>query len=49
MHHLNGPTERRLLTTAAALRAALEEPFRVTLPEGAELDAALERLIARAA
>ena len=49
VHHVNGDTERRVLTSAADLRAALEDAFRVTLPDGPELDAALERLIARAA
>jgi N-hydroxyarylamine O-acetyltransferase len=43
VHHVNGGTERRLLTSADELRAALEETFRVTLPEGLELHAALER------
>jgi N-hydroxyarylamine O-acetyltransferase len=49
VHHANGETERRLLTSAAALRAVLEGEFRLALPDGPELDAALERLIARAA
>ena len=42
-HYLNGGTERRLLTSAAELRAVLEETFRVSLPAGAELEAALAR------
>ena len=49
VYHVNGQTERRVLSSAAALRAALEDAFRLTLPEGPELDAALERLVARAA
>jgi N-hydroxyarylamine O-acetyltransferase len=49
VHHVTGETDRRVLATAAALRAALEDAFQLTLPEGPELDAALERLIARAA
>jgi N-hydroxyarylamine O-acetyltransferase len=43
VHHVNGITERRLLTSTGELRAALEETFRVALPEGPELHAALER------
>jgi N-hydroxyarylamine O-acetyltransferase len=42
-HHMNGKTERRLLTSAAELRIALEKTFRVILPAGAELEAALAR------
>jgi N-hydroxyarylamine O-acetyltransferase len=44
VHHVNGGTERRLLTTTGELRRALEDTFRVTLPEGPELEAALERV-----
>lgn len=47
IHHVHGGTERRLLTSTGELRAALEETFRVTLPEGPELQAALERVIMR--
>jgi N-hydroxyarylamine O-acetyltransferase len=49
VHHVNGQTERRVLSSAAGVRAALEDAFRLTLPVGPELDAALERLVARAA
>lgn len=49
VHAIDGPTERRTLTSGDALRAALEGTFRVTVPEGPELQAALERIIARAA
>jgi N-hydroxyarylamine O-acetyltransferase len=49
VHLRDGTTERRKLTSSAALRAALEDTFRLTLPEGPELQAALERLITRAA
>ena len=49
VHHTNGTTERRLLTTVAELRSTLEEVIRVTLPDAPELTAALERLTARAA
>jgi len=49
IHYVNGGTERRLLTSTGELRAALEETFRVTLPSGPELQAALERVITRCA
>ena len=49
VHHLNGRTERRVLTSAADVRAALEDAFRLTLPAGPELDAALERVVGRVA
>jgi N-hydroxyarylamine O-acetyltransferase len=49
VHHLNGATEHRTLTTVGELRAALEGMFGLTLPIGAEIDAALERAIPRAA
>ena len=42
-HHLNGETKRRLLTSSAQLRDALEKTFRLTLPMGPELEAALTR------
>jgi len=47
VHHMNGGTERRLLTSTGELRAALEDTFRLTLPEGPELEAALERVVCR--
>jgi N-hydroxyarylamine O-acetyltransferase len=49
VHRMDGTTERRTLTSSDAIRAALEDTFRVTLPEGPELQAALERVITRAA
>ena len=49
VHHLDGQTERRVLASAAGLRTALEDTFRLTLPDSPELDAALERLLVRAA
>ncbi|MBW4694290.1 MAG: arylamine N-acetyltransferase [Lyngbya sp. HA4199-MV5] len=45
-HYLNGRTERQLLNTVEALRAALTDVFRLQLPAIAELDEALQRLIA---
>ena len=44
VHYVNGDTERRLLRSTEELRTTLEETFRVTLPEGPELQAALERV-----
>ena len=49
VHYMDGTTERQALTSGEAVRAALEDTFRVTLPQGPELEAALERMIARAA
>jgi N-hydroxyarylamine O-acetyltransferase len=46
VHHLNGPTEKRILASAAELRETLERDFLLTLPQAPELDAALERLTA---
>ncbi len=48
VHHLDGCTERRVLADAGELRATLEGPFGLTLPDEPGLDAALERLAARA-
>lgn len=48
-HRLRGASERRVLASAAELREVLAGPLRVKLPQGAEVEAALERLIARAA
>jgi N-hydroxyarylamine O-acetyltransferase len=49
VHRVDGRTERRQLTSAGELHAALEEVFRLTLPDAPELRHALERLVARAA
>ena len=49
VHHLDGNTERSVLATVAQLRAALEGPFGLTLPDAPELDAALARFAARSA
>ncbi len=46
---LNGGTERRLLGTAAEMRAVLAGPLGLTLPESADVDAVLGRLTAPAA
>ena len=49
VHHVTGGTERHVLTSVAGMRKALEDAFRLTLPVGPELDAALARLLPRAA
>lgn len=48
VHHLNGGTERRVLSNAADMRETLERAFGLTLPDEPELDTALERLTAQA-
>lgn len=47
IHPTGGGTQRRTLSSAAAVRAALEEIFRVAVPRGPEVDAALGRLVAK--
>jgi N-hydroxyarylamine O-acetyltransferase len=49
VHHRGGGTERRLLTSPAELREALEGIFRVRVPAGDDIDAALARAIAATA
>lgn len=44
VHHLDGPSERRVLADAREIRKVLEEVFGLTPPGGADLDAALARL-----
>jgi N-hydroxyarylamine O-acetyltransferase len=48
-HSVGGTTERRVLATAGELRAALEGPFRLRLPDDPRLDAALAHLAATSA
>jgi N-hydroxyarylamine O-acetyltransferase len=48
-HLLDGTSERRALASVSELREALTGPLRVKLPEGPEVDAAFDELIARAA
>jgi N-hydroxyarylamine O-acetyltransferase len=48
VHHLNGRSERRILTSAGEIRETLENSFRLRLPDAPDLDAALTRLIAQA-
>lgn len=45
VHHANGTTERRTLTTVEEMRAVLEDIFRLTLPDTHELDIALRQVI----
>jgi len=49
VHHMGGNTDRRLLASTEALRGALETTFGLTLPDGPELQAALKRVVTRAA
>jgi N-hydroxyarylamine O-acetyltransferase len=44
-HHLGGPSERRLVQSAAELRAVLEDTFLLRVPQGPEV----EKLLARVA
>mgnify|MGYP005843386473 CR=1 FL=1 len=44
-HHLDGRTERRVLSTLTELRTALEDVFRLNLPAIANLDDALQQLV----
>jgi N-hydroxyarylamine O-acetyltransferase len=45
VHHLAGGTARRHLDSTAAIRKTLQTDFLLTLPEGAALETALERLV----
>lgn len=44
-HHLDGRTERCVLSTVTELRAVLEDVFRLKLPAIANLDSALQELV----
>lgn len=46
IHHIDGPSERRLLATVGEVRQTLESMFGLTLPAAAELDPALARACA---
>ena len=46
VHHRDGVSERRLLTTLDGLRDTLAGVFRIRMPEGDDIDAALQRAIA---
>ena len=43
IHHIDAPSERRLLSSVAEVRQVLESMFGLTLPAAAELDPALAR------
>jgi N-hydroxyarylamine O-acetyltransferase len=47
VHRRDGTTARRTLTSADALRAVLQDEFGLTVPAGAEVDAALARVVHR--
>jgi N-hydroxyarylamine O-acetyltransferase len=49
IHHRDGFTERRTLTTAAELRTILEQLFGIRVPAGEDVDAAFARVAANAA
>jgi N-hydroxyarylamine O-acetyltransferase len=44
VHHLDGSTERRILTNGVEMRGILENTFCITLPDVPELDRGLARL-----
>jgi arylamine N-acetyltransferase len=46
IYPLDGEPEKRTLATIAEVKEVLAGPFGITLPAGAELDAALERVLA---
>jgi N-hydroxyarylamine O-acetyltransferase len=46
VHHLHGGSEQRRLGSVAEVKQALEATFGVALPQGADLDAALARVLA---
>ena len=48
VHHSDGTTERRSLTTTSEVRAVLEDVFRITLPDSPQLELALQLLLAAA-
>lgn len=48
IHHLNGPSEKVELATYEDLRGALAEKFLIRLPDSANLEFALRRLLTRA-
>lgn len=45
VYHLSGETECRMLNSVHELRATLEGPFRIRLPESEDLNKALERFV----
>ena len=47
VHHLNGSTDRHILTSVTEMRETLERAFRITVPDAPEIDAALARLMSQ--
>ena len=47
VHHLGGPSERRILESVAALRDVLENDLQIELPDVPHLDSALQRALDR--
>ena len=47
VHHLGGPSERRVLESVAELRDVLESTLQIDLPEVRQLDGALQRALDR--
>jgi N-hydroxyarylamine O-acetyltransferase len=47
VHHLGGPSERRLLESVAELREVLEDVLQIELPDVPNLDGALQRALDR--
>jgi N-hydroxyarylamine O-acetyltransferase len=45
VHHLGGPTERRVLETVTEVRETLEDIFQLRLPDEPDLDRAIARLL----
>jgi N-hydroxyarylamine O-acetyltransferase len=45
VHHLCGPTERRVLTTVPEVKRTLESTFSLTLPDTPELDGVIARFL----
>ena len=47
VHHLDGSTDRGILTNVVEMRGILENTFCITLPNAPELDAGLARLTSK--
>jgi N-hydroxyarylamine O-acetyltransferase len=45
VHHLNGPTERRVLSSTPEVRTVLEETFGIRVPDDPKLEPALQGLL----
>ena len=45
IHHLNGPTERRVLSSGSEIKTVLEELFGVAVPDSPTVEPALETLL----